>query len=63
MNSRPLTSLNKPDDDGLQVLKLGHFLIGITLQALPDMFDSLNSLSLIGRLYICHNVIKNFWKQ
>ena len=38
LNSRPLTSLNLPDD-GVQILTPWHILIGIPLQALTDMFD------------------------
>ena len=36
LNSRPLLLLNVADDDGIQALTPGHFLIAQPLMALPD---------------------------
>ena len=36
LNSRPLTPVNSPDDDGVLALTPGHFLIGKALTSLPD---------------------------
>ena len=36
LNSRPLVLINSPDDDCIEILTPGHFLIGQPLTALPD---------------------------
>ena len=36
LNSRPLVPINSPDDDGIELLIPGHFLIGKPITALPD---------------------------
>ena len=46
LNSRPLVLLNVADDDGIQALTPGHFLIGQPLMALPDPSFSYRSVSL-----------------
>ena len=38
LSSRPLVPLNVADNDGIQALTPGHFLIGQPLMALPDPF-------------------------
>ena len=54
LNSRPLTSLPTPDDDGIKALTPGHFLIGQPLESLPDSSFSYHSLSLLKH---------HFWKK
>lgn len=49
LNSRPLVPLNTSDDDGIQTLIPGHFLIGQPLMALPDPSFSYRCVSLLRR--------------
>ena len=49
LNSRPLVPLNTADDDGIQSLTPGHFLIGQPLMALPDPSSLYHSVSLLHR--------------
>ena len=63
LNSRPLTPFSN-DDDGIEVLTPGHFLIGRPLQALPD--DSLthtNNLSSLRRWKLCQALVAHFWRR
>ena len=46
LNSRPLVSINSPDEDGIEVLTPGDFLIGRPLCALPDHSFSFRPVSL-----------------
>ena len=48
LNSRPLAPLTT-DDDGVEVLTPGHFLIGRPLQSIPDPSFSYRSISLLRR--------------
>ena len=61
-NSRPLVSVNSPDDDGIEVLTPGHFLIGQHLCALPDPSFSYHSVSLLHRWPLCENLVHHFWQ-
>ena len=63
LNSRPLVPINSPDDDGIEVLTPGHFLIGQPLCALPDPSFSYRSVSLLRRWYLCQNLVRHFWKR
>lgn len=57
LNSRPLVPVNVPDEDGIEVLTPGHFLIGRPLCALPDPSFSLCSVSLLKRWDLCQSLI------
>ena len=61
LNSRPLVAL-PADDDGVDALTPGHFLIGRPLEALPDPPDASKSLPLLRRWHLCQG-IKHFWKR
>ena len=63
LNSRPLVPFNAPDDDGIDVLTPGHFLIGRPLCALPDPSSSYCSMSLLKRWDLCQNLVRNFWRR
>lgn len=63
LNSRPLVPANSPDDDAIEVLTPGHFLIGQPLCALPDPAISFRSTSLLRRWHLCQNVTRHFWQR
>ena len=63
MNSRPLTSLPTHDDDGIEALTPGHFLIGQSLEYIPDSSFSYRSLSLLKRWDLCQLIVRHFWKR
>jgi len=63
LNSRPLTSLPAHDDDGIEALTPGHFLIGQPLESIPDSSFSYRSLSLLKRWDLCQSVVRHFWKR
>jgi hypothetical protein len=63
LNSRPLVPVNTPDEDGIEALTPGHFLIGRPLCALPDPSSSHRSLSLLKRWDLCQNLTRHFWKR
>ena len=64
LNSRPLVPLTS-DEEGLEALTPGHFLIGRALEALPESNFSLNSrdLLLLRRWELCQAVVRHFWKR
>ena len=62
LNSRPLAPLSNDDND-IQALTPGHFLIGRPLQALPDRADAAKPLSLLRRWQLCQNLLNHFWKR
>ena len=62
LNSRPLVSL-PVDDDGIEALTPGHFLIGRPLEALPDPSFSYRSLSILRRWHLCQAIVRHFWKR
>ena len=63
LNSRPLVPLNTPDEDGIEALTPGHFLIGRPLCALPDPSSSYRQLSLLKCWDLCQNLSRHFWKR
>ncbi len=62
MNSRPLVPLPF-DDDGVEVLTPGHFLIGRALSSIPDGSFSYRSLSLLKRWHLVQALVRHFWKR
>ena len=62
LNSRPLVSLSC-DNDGIDVLTPGHFLIGRPLESLPDPAFSYRSVSLLRRWHLCQNLVRHFWQR
>ena len=63
LNSRPLVPLPS-DDDGIEALTPGHFLIGRPLQALPDdSFTYSDSISSLRRWRLCQTLLLHFWKR
>ena len=63
LNSQPLVPINTPDEDGIQVLTPGHFLIGRPLCALPDPSTSHRSVSLLKHWDLCQNLVRHFWQR
>ena len=61
MNSRPLVAMPS-DDDGVEALTPGHFLIGRPLEAIPDSPQSYNH-SLLRRWQLCQSLLRDFWKR
>ena len=62
MNSRPLTPL-PCDDDSIESLTPGHFLIGKPLESLPDPSFSYRSVSLLRRWHLCQSIVRHFWQR
>ena len=63
LNSRPLVYTGSPDDDSIEILTPGHFLIGQSLCSLPDPAFSYRSLSLLKRWDLCQNLVRHFWNR
>ena len=63
LNSRPLVATGAMDDDGIEVLTPGHFLIGRPLTAIPDPENSYQSMSLLKRWHLCQLLTLHFWKR
>ena len=59
LNSRPLVYTNALDDDGIEVLTPGHFLIGQPLTSLPDPATSFQSMSLLKRWHRCQCLVRH----
>ena len=62
LNSRPLAPLPS-EGDSLEPLTPGHFLIGRSLEALPDPPASFHPLSLLRRWHLCQSLLRHFWKR
>ena len=56
----PLIPVSTADDDGIETLTPGHFLIGKPLAALPDPSYSYRSVSLLRRWHLCQNLLATF---
>ena len=62
LNSRPLCP-NPCDDDGIEALTPGHFIIGRPLASLPDPSFSYRSISLLKRWHLCQSLVRHFWRR
>jgi len=62
MNSHPLAPL-PCEDDALEPLTPGHFLIGKAIESLPDPSVSFRPLSLLRRWHLCQNLVRHFWSR
>ena len=51
------------EEDDIEALTPGHFLIGKPLEAIPDPSLSYCNLSLLKRWYLCQSVVRHFWKR
>jgi len=47
------------DEDGIEPLTLGHFLIGRQVEAIPDALDTPNPPSLLKRWNMCNSLAKD----
>ena len=63
LNSRPLVPTNSTDDDGIEVLTPGHFLIGRPVSAFPDPQLSYKSISILRRWHLCQCLTRHFWQH
>jgi transposase InsO family protein len=63
LNSRPLVPIYLPDDDGVETLTPGHFLIGHPICALPDPASSFRPVTMLRRWDLCQNLVRHFWKR
>ena len=62
LNSHPLVPLPH-EDDGVEALTPGHFLIGRPMEALPDPAFSYRKISLLRRWHLCQALIHQFWQR
>ena len=64
LNSCPLVPVNVPDDDdSIEVITPGHFLIRHSLCALPHPAFSYHSISLLKRWDLCQYLVPHFWRR
>ena len=63
LNSRPLPPLTSADDEGIEVLTPGHFLIGWPIEALPDHSEASQPLTLLKRWHLCQALVRHFWTR
>ena len=63
LNSGLLLPVHNFDDDDIEVLTPGHFLIGQPLMVLPDPAMSYQSVSLLRCWHLCQTLVRHFWKR
>ena len=62
LNSRSLVPL-QCDEDGIEALTPGHFLIGKPPESIPDPAFSYRALSLLRRWHLCQALVRHFWQR
>ncbi len=63
LNSRPLVPL-PCDDDGVEALTPGHFLVGRPLESLPDPPSVYHEdITPLRRWHLCQTLVKHFWRR
>ena len=55
LNNRPLTPIPS-EEDGIEVLTPGHFLIGQPLEAISDSKGSYGSISTLHHWHLCQKI-------
>jgi hypothetical protein len=63
LNSRPLGMIPHDDDDGIEALTPGHFLIGRPIQAIPNHPRSCQPQNVLRRWYLCESLVRHFWER
>ncbi|XP_064396444.1 uncharacterized protein LOC135343372 [Halichondria panicea] len=63
LNSRPLGNIPHNDDEGIEMLTPGHFLIGRPVQAIPDHPQSSQPQNVLRRWYLCQSLVRHFWER
>ena len=51
------------NDDGIEPLTPGHFLIGKPLKSIPDSPVSYRPVSLLRCWHLCQSLVRHFWKR
>ena len=62
LNSRPPRVIRHYNDEGIEVLTPGHFLIGRPIEALPDSDISYRKLRR-WHIILCEALVRHFWKR
>ena len=62
LNSHPLVPLQY-DEDCIEALTPGHFLIGKPPESIPDPAFSYRTLSLLRHWHLCQALVRHFWQR
>ena len=63
MNSRPLGVIPHYNDEGMEVLTAGHFLIGRPIEVISDHDLSYRPISTLRHWHLCEAPVRHFWKR
>ena len=63
LNSRPLIPMDSAPVDGAQVLTPGHFLVGHSLKALPELPDTASKITVLRRWNLCKRLSHGVWTK
>ena len=63
LNDRPLGVIPHYDEEGMEVLTPGHFLIGRPIEAIPDHDHSCRPISTLHRWHLCEALVRHLWKR